>query len=106
MNAFFADHPGTNYLTAKDSWTLSGGSGTTVVEFTDTVEAGALQTVTDSVSWDIVIPSTSEPYNWWSLWVHGEAGVDVAPIPEPGTMMLLGLGLAGLAAAGRRRSLH
>ena len=30
--------------------------------------------------------------------------VSLNPIPEPGTALLFGLGLAGLAAAGRRRS--
>jgi len=29
--------------------------------------------------------------------------VQIAPIPEPGTALLMGLGLAGLAGAGRRR---
>jgi hypothetical protein len=35
-------------------------------------------------------------------WVY----TDTNPIPEPTTALLLGIGFAGLAAAGRRRSLH
>jgi len=30
-------------------------------------------------------------------------GIDIVPIPEPGTALLMALGLAGLSAAGRRR---
>jgi len=33
----------------------------------------------------------------------GGGSVPIAPIPEPGTALLMGLGLAGLAGAGRRR---
>jgi hypothetical protein len=31
------------------------------------------------------------------------AGIDVAPVPEPGTMMLLGIGMLGMAVYGKRR---
>jgi hypothetical protein len=36
---------------------------------------------------------------------EGGIGFRVAMIPEPGTALLLAVGLAGLAAAGRRRAL-
>lgn len=34
----------------------------------------------------------------------GSAKTDIASVPEPGTMMLVGMGLVGLAYLGRRRS--
>jgi len=105
MNAFFANHVGTNYLTAKEEWTLGYGSNpnTSLVKYNDSIEAGQYVTVTDSVSWDVGIPSTSEPNNWWSTWSYGEAGVEVAPTPEPATMLLVGSGLVGLLGVIRRR---
>jgi hypothetical protein len=99
MNAFFADHPGTNYLTAQGDWTIGYGSNpnTTIVEYSRSIEAGDYVNLTDSVSWDITIPSTSEPYSWWSLWVYGEVGVEVAPVPAPAAFLL---GILGLSVAG------
>ena len=36
---------------------------------------------------------------------YGVAGVSAAPVPEPGTIMLMGLGLVGLAGMGRKKLL-
>ncbi|MBN1457715.1 MAG: PEP-CTERM sorting domain-containing protein [Sedimentisphaerales bacterium] len=91
MNAFFADHVRTNYLTAQGDWTLKE-NGTSVVEYLVSVSAGEISTLTDSVSWDIVIPNTGEPYSWWSMWAYGEAELEASPVPEPGTICLLSVG--------------
>ena len=105
MNAFFADHPGTNYLTAQGDWTLGYGSNpdTTIVEYSDLIEAGDYLTVSDSVSWDVEIPNLTEPNTWWSTWSYGEAGVEVEPVPEPVTMAGLMLGIGAIAGYIRRR---
>ena len=97
MNAFFADHPGTNYLTAQDDWSLGYGSNpdTTIVLYGDSIGPGDLLTVTDSVSWDVVIPNTDEPYNWWSIWSYGEVGVEVM-VPEPISLIFFGTGVVGV----------
>ena len=65
------------------------------------IDAGQYLTVSDTISWDIVIPDCAEPNNWWSVWGWGEVGVEVAPIPEPATMGLLAVG--GLLLLRRRR---
>jgi len=103
MNAFFADHAGTNRLTAVGDWTVGYGSNpnTTIVEYSRSIQAGDSSTVTDTVSWEIQIPDCNEPNSWWSLWAYGEVGVDLAPVPEPATLSLLALG--GLAVVRWRR---
>ena len=105
MNAFFADHPGTNKLTAQEGegWTIGppNENGTTNVEYSDSIQAGTSKTVTDSVSWEISI-SGAEPQNWFSLWAYGEAGVEVAPVPIPASALLLASGLLGLIGIRRK----
>ena len=105
MNAFFADHPGTNYLTAQDGWTLGYGSNpnTTLVEYGDSIGAGDYVTVTHAVSWDVVIPNMYEPNTWWSTWSYGEAGVEVEPVPEPVTMAGFMLGIGSVLTYVRKR---
>ncbi len=53
--------------------------------------------------------TAEEGYNLGFRWTQTcandviEGGVLVAPVPEPGTVMLLGLGLLGMGAAGRKK---
>lgn len=105
MNAFFADHPGTNHLTAEGDWTLGYGSNpdTTIVEYSRSIGPGEYLTVTDSVSWDVVIPNTAEPNNWWSTWSYGEAGVELDIIPEPFSVATLFMAIGGLGMYYRRK---
>ncbi|MFZ3208417.1 MAG: PEP-CTERM sorting domain-containing protein [Geobacteraceae bacterium] len=66
--------------------TVSGIEGNGTVEFNGTFS---------SISW------TNPVYEFWYGFNVGAP--ESAPVPEPGTMMLLGLGMAGLAIYGKRR---
>ena len=64
----------------------------------ETGSSSDLAKIGDWVAYSPGYPDTELPF----YAISGKLTV----IPEPGTLMLLGLGVAGLGAAGRRRSLH
>jgi len=68
-----------------DDYVLRGLEGHGVVQFLGAVT---------SISW------TADPYEYWHGFTIG--AVEAAPVPEPGTFLLLGAGLGGLAFWRRR----
>jgi PEP-CTERM motif len=88
----------------------SSGPGT--FEFVFDVTGGALQTLFGSQAGVILSAASNSTYDGsfamdFSNLIggrvgSGDANADTAPIPEPGTMLLLGAGVAGLASFGRR----
>ena len=83
-SALGTDGTGPDYAIASLFFLVTGASGIDEVVFDMTMTAG------DSIS-----PSSGLP-------IFSDAVIN--PIPEPGTALLMGLGLAGLAAAGRRNA--
>jgi hypothetical protein len=47
---------------------------------------------------------TTNTNEYWHGYTIGTSDLAANPVPEPGTMMLLGLGMAGLAIYGKRRA--
>jgi len=70
--------------------TVSGTEGNGVVQFTGTFS---------SLSWT----TTIENFYGFTVGVS-DAGEETTPVPEPSTIMLLGVGLAGLGLAWRRKT--
>jgi hypothetical protein len=54
---------------------------------------------------DFTYSSSKSGGTWWKSYTFSKFTIEPvsAPVPEPGTMMLLGSGLAGLVGYGRRR---
>jgi len=98
MCEFFADHASVNHLTAQGDWTIGYGSNpnTTIAEYGKSIGPGEYLSVTDSVSWVVSIEDLQEPNTWWSTWNYGEVGVELAPVPEPISMIFFGTGVVGV----------
>jgi formylglycine-generating enzyme required for sulfatase activity len=100
--------------TSVGSYTGSAGpygtfdQGGNVSEWNEGKLSGGLRRLRGGSHYTIQLYLASDTYVYgnYATYESGDTGFRVAMIPEPSTVLLLATGLAGLAAAGRRRSIH
>jgi hypothetical protein len=100
---------GTDLATDRDVLNSKSLSQTLLSNGNDGWASDSL-TVTAGMDYDVliaVIRSQAWPGDQGDIWNYGIRGIDnvslVASVPEPVTMLLLGVGLVGLAGVGRKK---
>lgn len=86
----------------KTAWQYSTGVQTSTIEFTG-LTAGDELAFNWVANWDCCGVDGDPAWSITAAEIAGVAPVAAAPIPEPATLTLLGLGFAGLATWRRRR---